>query len=220
MGDIVELIKSRRNVTQFLPKFVSWENISRVLDAGRHAPSCGNIQNWKFIVILNQELKQKIVAVSYDQYEIAAAFALIVVCAEPEKAERYYGEKGKTFYTVQNCAAAVQNMLLEAHSLGLGTRWVGAFDADKVKEFLKIPEEVEVHTIVALGYAKEIPPKPPKYPLETLVYFGAWRAKIADPAKYLNDIATVLARKAHSVENIVQKGKELVVQKAKELVKK
>lgn len=220
MGDIVELIKSRRNVTQFLPKFVSWENISRVLDAGRHAPSCGNIQNWKFIVILNPDLKQKIVAVSYDQYEIAAAFALIVVCAEPEKAERYYGEKGKTFYTVQNCAAAVQNMLLEAHSLGLGTRWVGAFDADKVKELLKIPEEVEVHTIVALGYAKEIPPKPPKYPLETLVYFGAWRAKIADPAKYLNDIATVLARKAHAVTEAVHKGKELAVQKAKELLVK
>ena len=106
MGDLLELIKSRRNVTSFLPKFVSWENISRVLDAGRHAPSCGNIQNWKFIVILKPELKQEIAAASYDQYEIAAAFALIVVCAEPEKAERYYGEKGKTFYTVQNCAAA------------------------------------------------------------------------------------------------------------------
>src|SRR3989338_5297403 len=147
MADILEVIKSRRNVTQFLPKFVSWENISRVLDAGRYAPSCGNIQNWKFIVVLKPEMKQNIVAASYDQYEIVAASALIVVCAEPEKAERYYGEKGKTFYTVQNCAAAVQNMLLEAHALGLSTRWVGAFDADKVKEFLKIPEEVEVHTI-------------------------------------------------------------------------
>lgn len=220
MGDILELIKSRRNVTQFLPKFVSWENISRVLDAGRHAPSCGNIQNWKFVVILKPELKQEIAAASYDQYEIAAAFALIVVCAEPEKAERYYGEKGKTFYTVQNCAAAVQNMLLEAHSLGLATRWVGAFDVDKVKELLKIPEEAEVHTIVALGYAKDVPAKPPKYPLETVVYFGAWRTKIADPAKYLNDIATILARKAHAATEAVHKGKELVVQKAKEVVKK
>jgi len=220
MGDLLELIKSRRNVTSFLPKFVSWENISRVLDAGRHAPSCGNIQNWKFIVILKPELKQEIAAASYDQYEIAAAFALIVVCAEPEKAERYYGEKGKTFYTVQNCAAAVQNMLLEAHSLGLGTRWVGAFDAEKVKELLKIPEEVEAHTIVALGHAKDIPPKPPKYPLEALVYFGAWRAKIADPAKYLNDIATVLARKVQDTAEAAAKGKALLVGKAKEIVKK
>ncbi len=220
MGDILDLIKSRRNVTQFLPKFVSWENISRVLDAGRYAPSCGNIQNWKFIVILKPEIKQNIVAASYDQYEIAAAFALIVVCAEPEKAERYYGEKGKTFYTVQNCAAAVQNMLLEAHALGLSTRWVGAFDVDKVKALLSVPEEIEVHTIVALGYAKDIPPIPSKYPLEALVYFGAWRAKIADPAKYLNDIATILARKGYAATEAIKKGKELVVQKAKEIVKK
>ena len=70
MGDILELIKSRRNVTQFLPKFVSWENISRVLDAARYAPSCGNIQNWKFIVALKPELKQEIAAASYEQFEI------------------------------------------------------------------------------------------------------------------------------------------------------
>lgn len=220
MGDILELIKSRRNITHFLPKFVSWENISRVLDAGRHAPSCGNIQNWKFIVILKPELKQEIAAACYDQFEIANAFALIVVCAEPEKAERYYGEKGKTFFTVQNCAAAVQNMLLEGHALGLGTRWVGAFDVERVKDLLAIPEDAEPHAIVALGYAKDVPPKPPKYPLETLVYFGAWRAKIADPAKYLNDIATILARKAHSAEDAMKKAKEMLVPKKKEMVKK
>src|SRR3989338_7252017 len=220
MGDILELIKSRRNVTQFLPKFISWENISRVIDAGRHAPSCGNIQNWKFIVVLKPEMKQEIAAASYDQYEITAAFVLIVVCAEPEKAERYYGEKGKTFYTVQNCAAAVQNMLLEAHSLGLATRWVGAFDETKVKGLLKIPTEVEAHTIVALGYAKDMPPKPPKYPLESLVYFGEWRAKMADPAKYLNDIATILARRVHSTSEAIKKGQEYVLEKAKEVVGK
>ncbi len=220
MGDILELIKSRRNVTQFLPKFVSWENISRVLEAARHAPSCGNIQNWKFIVVLKPELKQEIAAAAYDQYEIAQAFVLVVVCAEPEKAERYYGEKGKTLYTVQNCAAAVQNMLLEAHSLGLATRWIGAFDQDKVKGILTVPAEVEVHTIVALGYAKEVPPKPPKYPLESVVYFGSWRMRIADPAKYLNDIATILARKAHTTAEMVKKGQEFVAGKVKEVVGK
>jgi nitroreductase len=219
MADILELIKSRRNVTQFLPKFVSWENISRVLDAGRHAPSCGNLQNWKFIVVIKPEVKHGLAAACYDQYDIAAAFALIVVCAEPEKAERYYGEKGRTLYTAQNCAAATQNMLLEAHSLGLATRWVGAFAEDQIKSLLKIPSEVEVHTIVALGYAKDVPPKPPKYPLEALVYFGTWRAKIADPAKYLNDIATILARKAKAVTEELKKSKEAIQEKIKELKK-
>lgn len=220
MPDILELIKSRRNVTHFLPKFVSWENISRVLDAGRHAPSCGNIQNWKFIVVLKPELKQEIAGAAYEQYEIMQAFCLIVVCAEPEKAERYYGEKGKTFYTIQNCAAAVQNMLLEAHSLGLATRWIGAFDEDKVRSLLAIPAEAEPHTIVALGYAKEVSPKPPKYPLESLVYFGTWRLRMTDPAKYLNDIATILARKTHTTAEVIKKGKELMAEKVKGVVGK
>jgi|SRR3989344_1009605 len=213
MADILELIKSRRNVTQFIPKFISWENISRVLDAARYAPSCGNIQNWKFIVILKPELKQEVAAAAYEQYEIAQAFALIVICAEPEKAERYYGEKGKTMYTIQNCAAAAENMLLEAQSLGLATRWIGAFDEQKMKALLAVPQEVEVHTIIALGYAKEVPAHPAKYPLETLTYFGSWRAKIADPAKYLNDTATILARKAQSAEDAMKKAKEMLVPK-------
>src|SRR3989338_8621934 len=117
MGDILDLIKERRTIQQFLPKFVSWEIISKVLDAGRHAPSSGNLQNWKFIVAIESEVKHKLAEACYDQYEIALAGALIVVCAEPEKAERYYGLRGERLYSVQNCAAAIENMLLEAHSL-------------------------------------------------------------------------------------------------------
>ena len=145
---------------------------------------------------------------------------LVVVCGEREKAERYYGLRGDRLYSVQNCAAAVQNMLLEAHSLGLGSAWIGAFDEDALKEVCSIPEEIRPQVIVALGYAREVPPKPPKYPLEALVYFGAWRAKIADPAKYLNDIATVLARKVQDTAEAAAKGKALLVGKAKEIVKK
>src|SRR3989344_7043627 len=104
-------------------------------------------------------------------------------------------------------------MLLEAHSLGLGSRWIGAFDQAKLKSLLRVPEEAEVHAVVALGYAKDIPPQPPKYPLEAIIYFGAWRAKIADPAKYLNDIATVLARKVQSTAEAIKKGQEYLVEK-------
>ena len=215
MGDILELIQSRRTIKYFLPKFVSWENIAKVIDAGRHAPSCGNIQNWKFIVILEPELKQALAAASYDQYEIAPAGALIVVCNELEKAERYYGLRGERLYSVQNCAAAIQNMLLEAHSLGLGTRWIGAFDEEEVRSQLKIPEEVRPQAIIALGYAKEIPAKPAKYPLETVVYFHHWRNKLRDPAKYMNDIATILARKASAATKSLQESTRFIVDKIK-----
>jgi len=204
MSDILDVIKSRRTIKEFLPKFVSWEKISRVLDAGRHAPSCGNIQNWKFIVCFDPGQKVQVAEACYGQYEISQAWILIVVCGEPERAERYYGSRGRDIYTIQNCAAATQNMLLEAHSLGLGARWVGAFDSFAVKTIFAIPEEVTVESIVALGYPKEIPAKPPKYPLEPMCYFSGWRSRLRDPNKYMNNIGAILARNVQDVKSAVK----------------
>lgn len=217
MGDILDLIKTRRNVKNFLPKYVSYENIMRVLDAARYAPSSGNIQNWKFIIVLDIEKKEKLAEACYDQYEITAAGALIVVCAEVEKAERYYGLRGERLYSIQNCAAAIQNMLLEAHSLGLATCWIGAFDEDAIKSILNIPEEVRPQAIIPLGYAKEVPQAPPKYALEHVVYLESWRGTIRDLAKYLRDYATILGRKAQSAKSSLHKGVKSVVDKAKDL---
>jgi len=205
MGDILELIKGRRSVKYFEPRFVSWDSVSRILDAARYAPSSGNIQNWKFIVCIDSARKDAIAALTYEQVEIAAAGALIVVCAEPGKADRYYGLRGERLYSIQNCAAAIQNMLLEATSLGLGSRWVGAFDEDALKSLLGIPEEIRPQAIVAIGYTKQAPITPPKYPLEDLVYFHKWRNRIRDPAKYMGDIASILQRKKQKVANVLEK---------------
>ena len=204
MGDILELIKSRRTIKHFLPKFVSWDHVSKIIDAARHAPSSGNIQNWKFIVMIEPSVKQRAAEAAYEQYEIANAGVLIIVCAEIEKAERYYGLRGEQLYAVQNCAAAIENMLLEAHSLGLGTQWIGAFDEDALKQLCGIPEEVQPQAIIAVGYAREAPEKPPKYPLETVVYFHKWRRKLRDPAKYMHDTAAILARKAEKFVGVIK----------------
>lgn len=219
MSDILDVITSRRTIKHFFPKFVSWENIARVIDAGRHAPSSGNIQNWKFVLVYEPSKKQQIAEAAYEQYDIALAAVLIVVCGEPEKAERYYGPRGENVYTIQNCAAAAQNMLLEAHSLGLGGAWIGAFDEELVKAACGIPEEARPQAIIAIGYPKEIPEKPPKYPLETLVYFGAWRRKMRDPAKYMHDYATILARKAGAAKQAVKSVAAEAVSAMKTVVK-
>ena len=219
MHDILDVITSRRSIKRFLPKFMDWEKLSRILDAARHAPSSGNLQNWKFILIMDPEKKQKIAEAAYEQYDMALAAALIVVCGESEKAERYYGEQGST-YTIENCAAAVQNMLLEAQSLGLGSLWVGAFSGDDVRTGCGIPEGVQPRAIVAIGYAAEVPEKPPKYPLENLLYFGSWRNKLKDPAKYMVDIASILERRAQNVKEMAQETVKTVAKTTEKLVKR
>ena len=214
--DILDVIKTRRNVKEFIPKFVDWDKISKILEAARHAPSSGNLQNWRFVVVIDPALKQKLAEAALQQYEIVNAGVLIVVCADPEKAERYYGLRGERLYTVQNCACAIQNMLLEAHSIGLGTRWIGAFEEEMVKRDLKIPEEVRPQAIIAVGYSKEIPQKPPKLPLETIVYFHAWRNRLRDPAKYMQEYSVILKRKLGLIKEGTKKVAGHVVEKVKE----
>lgn len=217
MVDILDLIKSRRSIRSFIPKPVSWENLMKVVEAGQYAPSCGNLQNWKFIVIQDHSKKEKIVEACYEQYDFLAASAFIVVCAELEKAERYYGLRGRRLYSVQNIAAAVENILLEAHSLGLGACWVGAFDEDVVKSILGVPNDVRPQAIIPIGYAAEIPKEPPKYPLNSLVYIEKWRGTKIDPAKSGHNYGEIISRKAEllteSIKNIRSKENDSVVDK-------
>src|SRR3989344_2915052 len=213
MNDIIEIIKSRRTIKSFEAKFLSWEQVAKILDAGRHAPSSGNLQNWKFIAVLEPDLKTKLAEATHDQFNIAMASVLIIVCAEPEKAERYFGARGERLYTIQNCAAAIQNMLLEAHSLGLGGCWVGAFNEDEIKEICGIPAIVRPQAIVAIGYAKEVPNKPAKFPLETVVYFNKWKNKLRDPEKYSQNYSAILARKAGAAKEKLDQFKKDIVGK-------
>ena len=180
MGDILELIKTRRNVEEFYPKPVSWEKISKCIHAARYAPSSGNLQNWKFIVVTDGDKKHTLAEIAHQQYEIANAFALVIVCGDPEKAERYYGIRGSKLYTIQNCAAAIQNMMLEAHSLGLASRWIGAFDEPQLKDTFAIPPHIRPQAIIAIGHPKHVPNKPPKFPLEGVVFLNGWGGTIED----------------------------------------
>ena len=216
MNDILDLIKSRRTIKNFLPKYVSWEKISRIIDAGRHAPCSGNIQNWRFIVVNDDDTKYKISEACYEQYDIVKA-TLIIVCSEPDKVERYYGLRGERLYSIQNCAAAIQNMILETQSLGLGSRWIGAFEEEDLKALLNIPDSVRPQAILAVGHYDANPEKPPKYPLEVITFFGRWKGRLIDPAKYCNETSTIMARKfkaaSEGIKETTEKIKETISEK-------
>ena len=85
MHDIIDIIKERRTTEDFLPKYVDWDKISKIIDAGRHAPSSGNIQNWKFIVVNSPDKKRGLAEAAFGQHKITLASSLIVVCGEEDK---------------------------------------------------------------------------------------------------------------------------------------
>jgi len=199
--EVLECIKSRRAVRKYLVKEVPWELIANILDAGRHAPSSGNLQNWKFIVALDKDKREAVAKACLNQLWIALAPVHIIIISEPEKGERSYGDRGKTLYNIQNCAAAAENMLLEAHNLGLGSCWVGAFNPVEIRRIFGMPEEVEPQIVLTFGFPNENPAHPSKLPLEAVTYFGGWRAKIKDLAAYAGFYSV-------HVQKAVGKGKE------------
>ncbi|MCK4522120.1 MAG: nitroreductase family protein [Nanoarchaeota archaeon] len=175
-----ECILARRSVRKFKRVAVEWDKVGKILEAGCAAPTAGNLQNFKIIVVLEEDKKNTIAEACFQQHWIRDAGVILVICAEPEKAKRHYGIRGERLYTIQSCAAVAENMLLMAHDQGLGSCWVGAFDEDKVKSELSIVKEARPQIILPIGYSDEKLLPPHKYKLENFVYFEKWWGRIKD----------------------------------------
>ena len=155
--ELLEAIKGRRSVRAFKQQDVPEETVEKLIDAARHAPSAGNIQPWEFVIVRNLEVKRKLARAALNQAFVEEAPVVIVVCANERRSSMGYGFRGKTLYCIQDTAAATQNILLTAYSLGLGACWIGAFNEDEAKQALNAPEGIRTVAIIPVGYSDETP---------------------------------------------------------------
>lgn len=168
--DVFQCIFKRRSVRKFEKKEVDDKLIGLMLYAATHAPSSGNTQEWEFIVVKDEGQKKKLATSALHQEFISEAPVVIVVCADLEKISLKYGKRGENLYFAQDTAAAVQNILLSAQALDLGSCWVGAFDEEHVKDILGLPENLRPLVILPIGYPAEEPEIPKRVPFENLTY--------------------------------------------------
>jgi len=214
--DALECIKKRRSIRKFLDKPVEWDKVGKILDAGRYAPSSGNLQDWYFIVVDDKEKRKKLAEASSRQYWMADAPIHIVVCNIVHYAKMYYGLRGERLYSIQNCAAAVENMLLAATALGLGSCWVGAFDENKVCEILQIPDRARPQAIVVIGYAAEQPPEPSRKSLENVTFlnrYGENAGRIKDINYTLGDTSAIFREAAEKGKSFLERLNEKFMKK-------
>ncbi len=207
--ELLESIRTRRSIRKYQGKPVEWDKIANILDAGRLAPSAGNLQNWRFIVVQDDNGRKKIAEACLKQTWIESAPTIIAVVAEPEKARRFYGARGERLYTIQNCAAAAENMLLAAHDLGLGACWIGAFDELMVSRVLGLPEHVKVNAVITIGYPAEKPEQPPKYRIEHILWFETWanRRRVPKYGWYSLEVAKQVQKGKKALEKLRKKVK-------------
>lgn len=172
--DVFEAINKRRSTRRYKSENVSDEQVKKLLEAAIMAPSGGNMQPWDFIVVRDVEQKKALARAALGQMFIATAPVVIVVCANKPRTARRYGDRGVTLYSIQDTAAATENILLAATAMGLAGCWVGAFDDDAVSSVLGLPNYVRPVAIVPIGVPGESPRAPPRMSLSDITHYEKW----------------------------------------------
>jgi len=163
----LEFILNRRSVRKYEDKEIPDDALRQILEAGRQAPSAVNRQPIRFVVVKDHEIAREFSSDLFNRF-IKDAPVVIVGCADVNSLLT-----GK--WAVVDVTIAMQNMVIAAWTLGVGSCWIGAFNEKIVKELLKIPDKWKVVALVTLGYASEQPNPKKKKAFEELFSFNSFQ---------------------------------------------
>jgi nitroreductase len=163
---LVDVILNRRSIRRYETKDIPDEVMKKILEAGRQAPSAANKQPIHFVVVKDHEITKRFSNLPFNGF-VKDAPAVIVACADINSLLT-----GK--WAAIDATIAMQNMVVAAWALGVGSCWIGAFDEKKVKESLKIPSKWKVVALITLGYPDEEPKPRKKKPIEELFGFDTF----------------------------------------------
>lgn len=167
--DVLSAMQGRRSIRKYSNKPVEEEKLLKVLEAARLSPSAKNQQNWKFIVVQDGQIRERLTE-AIGQPFVGEAPIILVCCGTEASGVMKCGQPR---YTV-DLSIATAYMILEAYEQGLGTCWLGSFDENKVKDILDIPEDVRVVSITPLGYPSESPSQRPRKELNEIVSYDKY----------------------------------------------
>ena len=152
--DAIQAIKSRVSIRKYKNIPVPKEILTDIADCGRLAPSGYNRQPWIFVVVIDQDLRNKISqAAKYGEFIKEAGACIAVLCSKGEET------------MLEDACAATENMIIAAQSFGLGTCWVNSFrksHSEEIEKILNVPADYEVMTLIAVGYPDEEKKTPKK----------------------------------------------------------
>lgn len=168
MQDILDIIKTRRSVRKYKDQAVTKEFIDKILEAARWAPSAINVQPVRFVVVQDSEIKKKVGDAARFYFlinnHVADAALIIAVCAKDKNYK----------WAPLDCAMASQNIMLEAHSLGLGSCFVGEFNEDKAKEALGLPDKMKIFALITIGFPDGEVETPPRLDINEIVFYDKY----------------------------------------------
>ncbi len=165
--ETLNCIETRRSIRSYENKKIDKKTIERIIESALWAPSAKNRQPWNFCVIQNEELITKISKLSIYGRWMKNAACFIIVFLEK-------GQENNYIKDIQAVGASIQNILLAAHSLGIGACWIGEIleQESLIKDIISFDnEKYELMAIITLGYPEKSAAVPQKIPLESKIFF-------------------------------------------------
>ncbi len=164
---VEDAIKNRYSVRSYSVKPVEEEKIKELLEAARLAPSAGNRQEWRFVVVTDEQVRKELAGAAAGQMFVGEAPCVIACCADTDFHKMTCGQ---LTYPI-DVAIAIDHITLRAVELGLGTCWIGAFYEEEVKKILNIPEKIKVVELLTLGYPESVTQRQKKGLIRSRLYF-------------------------------------------------
>lgn len=169
---VLKAIKDRRSIREYKEDPIPEDALLRILEAARLAPSGKNLQPWKFIVVKDKGLRQRLAQASAEQFFIAKAPVIVVACGFPDDCYERMGRYMRSWSV--DVAIALEHLILQAQEEGFGTCWIGSFEEKDVKSILNIPEEVKVLALTPLGYPAETSPYRGRKRLDEIISYDGY----------------------------------------------
>jgi len=165
---LLDLILSRRSIRRYETKDIPEEVLHQILEAGRQAPSAVNRQPFRFVVVNDNDLLKNLCDNLINRF-VKYAPVVVVGCADIKSLLT-----GK--WAVVDTTIAMQNMVIAAWALGIGSCWIGACNEEKVSKLLKIPDKWKFVALLTLGYPAEQPKPRKKKQFEELFNFNSFQS--------------------------------------------
>lgn len=172
MWDFFETVRHRHSVRKFQADVpVEQEKIHAILEMACAAPSAGDLQSYRIVVVKDAQHRMALSNAAGNQSFIAEAPLCLVFCSEPQRSGQKYGERGRDLYTVQDTTIAATYAQLATVAAGLASTWIGAFDDAAVAKILGLEAGLKPLALLSVGYAAELPEATPRRPLRDVVSY-------------------------------------------------
>jgi len=149
--EILRKIQTRQSIRRFSNDAIPESDLNEILKTGFSAPSAGNRQPWRVVIVTDQEVKNQLSVAAGGQTFLAKAPLVFVVCGVPEESAERYKERGSSLYVLQDTAALTLNILHAAHLLSYGACWIGAFNEEEVSTIIRVPSNMRPVAIIPVG---------------------------------------------------------------------